>query len=149
MIARGLFGVWGARVLFTALLGCGGPNIAVPSHPQPEFASAERVATPPPPAQIENLDGTPPAPGCLWADGQWEWAAQRWEWRPGGWIRPPEDCKYSAPTASGVPTNGPGVLYYRPGRWYSLAARRVCPEPKRCPSTTPSNLPAGAAPPDS
>lgn len=144
MTARARLKAGGSRVLVSILLGCGGPNIAVPSHPQPEFATAELVATSPPPAQIENLDVTPPAPGCLWVDGQWAWAAQRWEWQPGGWIRPPEGCQYSAPIASWVATNGPGVLYYRPGRWYSVAARRACPEPEKCPSTSPSNLPADA-----
>lgn len=107
--------------------------MTVQSHPQPEFAPAEPVMSPPPPAQIEHFDAVPPAPGCVWADGQWVWALQRWDWRPGGWIRPPEGCRYSAPTTIWAPSsNDRGTLYYRAGRWYSVTEPKVCPEPVSC-----------------
>jgi hypothetical protein len=127
----------GRMVLGVLLLGCGAPDIIVPTYPHPDFASVEPVAFPPPPAQIENLEGTPPAPGCLWVDGQWVWTAQRWEWRPGGWVRPPEGCHYSAPTAHWAAAQGAGVLYYRPGRWYSTTEPKLCPDPGNCPSPSP------------
>lgn len=121
---------------------CGGSGLAVPQYPHPEGAPAEPVGFPPPPAQIEHLDAEPPAPGCLWADGQWVWAAQRWDWRPGSWVRPPEGCRYSAPAAVWVPTGEQGTLYYRPGRWYAVNEPRICAEAVTCP--TPSPLPPAA-----
>jgi hypothetical protein len=126
-------------------LGCGSSTITVRSYPHPDFATAEPVGSPPPPAQIENLEHEPPAAGCLWADGQWVWTAQRWDWRPGAWILPPEDCRYSAPTIRWAASGATGVLYYRPGRWYSVSEPRTCPEPVPCPSTTPK--PSTTAPP--
>jgi hypothetical protein len=94
----------------------------------------------PPPAQIEHLDASPPAPGCLWADGQWVWGAQNWDWRPGGWVRPPQGCRYSAPTFEWAPSDTAprGVLYYRPGRWYSVNEPKVCSEAiVTCPAPNP------------
>lgn len=124
-----------------SLVGCGGSSIAVLSHPHPDFAPAEPVSSLPPPARVEQLTSAPPAPGCLWADGQWVWTAQRWDWRPGAWIKPREGCRYSAPSTEWVPVSGAGVLYYRPGRWYSVSEPRICPEPVPCliPPTPPAN----------
>ena len=112
--------------------GCGGASVAVQSHPHPDFAQATPVASLPPPAQIENLDAKPPFEECVWADGQWEWSSQRWDWRPGGWIRPPEGCLYSAPAAAWSAQAGAAVLYYRPGRWYSVTEPELCKEPVSC-----------------
>ncbi len=114
------------------LLACGSASVTVVSHPQPEHAHVEIVPALPPPAQIEHVDGAPPVEGCLWADGRWEWNAQRWDWRPGGWIRPPEECQYSAPAAHWSSEGGRAVLYYRPGRWYSVTEPKVCKEPPSC-----------------
>lgn len=125
-------------------IACGGSNLAVPRHPHPDFAPAEPVGFLPPPAQVEQIESTPPAPGCLWADGQWLWAAQRWDWRPGAWIKPPDKCRYSGPTAEWAPGAGAGVLYYRPGRWYSVTEPRICPDPVPCAppqNPSPSTLP--------
>jgi hypothetical protein len=128
--------------LLAADLRCGGPNRFVVSYPHPEGAPAESVGFPPPPAQIETLSTEPPASGCLWADGQWVWVAQRWDWRPGGWILPPEGCRYSAPTTSwALGPDGASVLYYRPGRWYSVIQSRVCPDPVSCPTSLTSPAP--------
>lgn len=113
-------------------LACGSSNIAVVSHPQPAFAAAEPVTVMPPPAQVEHIEGTPPAPGCLWADGQWVWTAQRWDWRPGGWIRPPEGCQYSGPTTIWSLSGGSAVLSHRAGRWYSITEPKLCREPASC-----------------
>jgi hypothetical protein len=140
----------GARALgIGAGLACGAADYGVPSYPQPEGSPAEVVTFPPPPAQIERLDAKPPAEGCLWADGQWVWATQHWNWRPGGWIHPPEGCEYSAPTVQWAPSGGASgetsLLYYRPGRWYSVddetsagespaGATKPCPDPVSCPA---------------
>ncbi len=126
----------------SSLSACGSSSFAVPRYPHPEGAPAEAVGFPPPPAQIEHLDAKPPAPGCLWADGQWVWAAQRWDWRPGGWIRPPEGCRYSPPAAVWVPTGEQGTLYYRPGRWYAVNEPRICTDAVSCP--TPNPIPFAA-----
>lgn len=130
-------------VAFALGIACGGSNIAVARYPHPDFAPAEPVGFLPPPAQIEQIESTPPAAGCLWADGQWLWAAQRWDWRPGAWIRPPDDCRYSGPTAEWAPSGRAGVLYYRPGRWYSVTEPRICPDPVPCarPQTLPTSIP--------
>jgi hypothetical protein len=127
-----------AVVVLTAS-GCGASRLEVPSYPHPDGAPAEVVGFMPPPAQVEHLDSEPPAPGCLWADGQWVWAAQRWDWRPGAWIRPPQGCRYSPPTAQWAPseTSKQGVLYYRPGRWYSVGEPKACPEAVICPTESP------------
>jgi hypothetical protein len=127
-----------------AALGCGASSIAVRSYPHPQGARAEVVGVMPPPAQIEHLDSKPPAQGCLWADGQWLWAGQRWDWRPGAWVRPPEGCRYSAPMFEWAPsdTDQRGVLYYRPGRWYSTGEPKACPPAVICPTESP--LPANA-----
>ena len=114
------------------LLCCGGSSVSVPSYPHPEFAPADVVGSLPPPAQIEHLDEAPPLPGCLWADGQWQWNAQRWNWRPGGWIVPPDGCRYSAPEARWSSNASTAVLYYRPGRWYSVTEPKVCKDPMSC-----------------
>lgn len=116
----------------TVLLRCGATPLTVPSHPQPGFAPAEPVSFAPPPAQIETFASEPPAPGCLWADGQWVWVAQRWDWRPGRWISPAPGCRYSAPTLEWVASAGSSVLYYRPGRWYSETEPKPCPDPPSC-----------------
>jgi hypothetical protein len=138
-----------ARAVLAAPLafGCGTSSLAVPSYPHPIGAAAEAVAFMPPPAQIEHLDSKPPARGCLWADGQWIWAAQRWDWRPGAWVRPPEGCRYSAPTVQWAPsdTAKQGILYYRPGRWYSVSEPKACAEAVICP--TQSLVPAPHAEP--
>lgn len=134
------------KLLACALgVACGGSSIAVASHPHPDFAPAEPVGFLPPPAQIEQIESAPPSPGCLWADGQWVWAAQRWDWQPGAWIKPPEQCRYSRPAAEWATSGGAGVLYYRPGRWYSVTEPRICPEPVPC--ATPQN-PSASPPPD-
>lgn len=131
------------RFVAAALLACGSGSVSVPSHPHPPFALIEIVASLPPPAQIEHVDVEPPVEGCLWADGRWEWNVQRWDWRPGGWIRPPEGCRYSAPAASWASEGGKAVLYYRPGRWYSLTEPKVCKEPPSCTEgATPETSPA-------
>ncbi|HWO10756.1 MAG TPA: hypothetical protein VNN80_14785, partial [Polyangiaceae bacterium] len=110
----------------------------VPSSPHPDGARAEAVEFPPPPAQIEHVDATPPASGCLWADGQWLWVSQRWDWHAGGWIRPPEGCRYSAPALEWAPGGQAGILYYRPGRWYSVDQLEPCPDPVSCPAQSPT-----------
>ncbi len=138
---RAFIGGW----LLSWSWACGGANIAVPSYPHPESAPAEPVTFPPPPAQIENIQKEPPARGCLWADGQWVWTSQRWDWHPGGWVRPPEGCRYSAPTVTWGATGATGVLYYRPGRWYSVSEAKICADPVSCPTTSPPNLPPGAS----
>lgn len=121
-----------APLSLVLVLACGSASVSVPSHPHPELAPAEVVPSLPPPAQIEHVDIRPPVEGCLWADGRWEWNAQRWDWRPGGWIRPPEDCQYSAPAADWSSVGGRAILYYRPGRWYSVTEPKVCKEPPSC-----------------
>ena len=108
-------------------------NLAVPAQPQPAFAPALRVDSPPPPAQIEYLSSEPPSPGCRWLDGQWQWVSQHWDWRPGGWVPPPADCQYAPPNTTWVVSEGAGALYYRPGRWYSVSEPRLCPDPAPCP----------------
>jgi hypothetical protein len=113
-------------------LGCGSPRYDVPRYPHPAGSPAQPVALLPPPAQIEALDEKPPARGCLWADGQWVWAAQRWDWRPGGWVRPPEGCRYSPPTVQWAPGGEKGVLYYRPGRWYSVTEPKIGADAVSC-----------------
>ena len=118
--------------------GCGGSSPAVPQYPHPEGAPSEAVGFMPPPAPIEQLDAEPPARGCLWADGQWVWKAQSWDWRPGGWVRPPAGCRYSAPTVQWGPGGTSGILYYRPGRWYSVSEPKICPDPVNCPAPSPS-----------
>ena len=126
-----------AGVLLGAGAACGGGRLAVPSTPHPESAPREIVLFAPPPAQIEHIDATPPAPGCLWADGQWVWVTQRWDWHAGSWIRPPEGCRYSAPSVAWAPSGETGVLYYRPGRWYSVTEPKICPDPVSCPTQSP------------
>jgi hypothetical protein len=125
-----------------AALGCGASSVDVASYPHPDGSPAEAVSFMPPPAQIEHLEAKPPARGCLWADGQWVWAAQRWDWRPGAWLRPPEGCRYSGPTLQWAlsGTDNQGVLYYRPGRWYSVGEPRACAPAVIC--TTQSPAPA-------
>jgi hypothetical protein len=134
-----------------AALGCGTSSFEVPTYPHPDGAPAEVVGFMPPPAQVEHLDSKPPARGCRWADGQWIWAAQRWDWRAGAWIRPPEGCRYSPPTVqwatvrrapseSNEQTDKQGVLYYRPGRWYSVGEPKACAEPVICPTESPAPL---------
>ncbi len=118
--------------VLAALLGCGGADPGVARHPQPAFAAAQRVLLPPPPALPEMLAGDPPSPSCRWVDGQWTWTSQRWDWRPGGWIQPPEDCRYSVPSLTWVEEQGSPALYYRPGRWYSVSERKACPDPAPC-----------------
>jgi hypothetical protein len=125
-------------------LACGAPAFEVPTYPHPEGAPAEPVLFMPPPAQIEHIGAEPPAKGCLWADGQWVWSAQRWEWRPGSWLRPPEGCRYSAPALEWAPGGKSGILYYRPGRWYSVSEPAHCPAPVICPSQSPAPLNAEA-----
>jgi hypothetical protein len=119
--------------------GCGAPGLAVPSHPHPAGALAEPVGFPPPPAPIEHLVGTPPAEGCQWADGQWVWVPQRWDWRPGAWIRPPVGCEFSTPELEWAPGGATGILYYRPGRWYSVRDLQPCPDPVSCPAQSPTS----------
>jgi len=114
-------------------LGCGGASVAVAVHPQPAFAPAQLVDSPPPPAQIEYLSDTPPSSGCRWVDGQWVWTSQRWDWRPGGWIQPPPDCEYSLPSSTWTVSQGARALYYRPGRWYSVTQPKACADPAPCP----------------
>jgi hypothetical protein len=126
-----------SRVLVLLVAACGAPAFAVASHPHPEGSPAQPVAFMPPPAQIEQVAPEPPAKGCLWADGQWVWSAQHWEWRAGSWIRPPESCRYSAPSVQWAPGGKSGILYYRPGRWYSVTEPVICPEPVSCPSQSP------------
>ena len=133
-------------VACTLGVACGGSSIAVARYPHPDFAPAEPVGFLPPPAQIEQLESTPPGPGCLWADGQWLWAAQRWDWRPGGWVLPPEGCRYSAPEASWGLSEGSAALYYKPGRWYSLSQPKTCPDPAPCPGAAPESRAASSAP---
>jgi hypothetical protein len=116
---------------------CGAADLGVPSYPHPEGSPAEVVTFPPPPAQIEHLDAKPPARGCLWAGGQWVWATQHWNWRPGSWVLPPEGCQYSAPTVQWAPVGETTVLYYRPGRWYSVDEPKLCPDPVSCPAQSP------------
>ena len=120
-------------------LACGSPSYEVARYPHPEGPPPEPVSFLPPPAQIEQLDEKPPAPGCLWADGQWVWKAQRWDWRPGSWVRPPAGCRYSPPTVQWAPGGEKGILYYRPGRWYSVSEPKICAEAVSC--ITPSNYP--------
>jgi hypothetical protein len=144
-VSRVLSAVIGA----SGALACGAPGLAVPTHPHPEGASAEVVGYMPPAAQIEHLDGAPPARSCLWADGQWVWGAQSWAWRPGAWVRPPLGCRYSAPTfawAASASSSGMGerrgVLYYWPGRWYSVSEPKVCSEAiVTCPAPSPPGSP--------
>jgi hypothetical protein len=128
-----------------ALASCGSPGILVPSHPHPEDAPAEPVLFLPPPARVEHIAEEPPAQGCLWADGRWVWSAQRWEWHSGSWIRPPANCRYSAPTVEWGPGGKSGILYYRPGRWYAVSEPETCPEPVSCPHQSP--LPLGTEAP--
>ena len=118
--------------LGVAVLGCGRAGPGVARHPQPPFATTQRVPMPPPPAQLEYLSSEPPSPGCRWVDGQWLWTSQRWNWRPGGWIQPPEGCRYSSPTLTWVEEQGAPALYYRPGRWYSVSEPKACPDPAPC-----------------
>ena len=127
-----------------AASGCGSQTLAVPSHPHPAGARAEPVGFPPPPAPIEHLAGAPPAKGCQWADGQWIWAPQRWDWRPGAWVRPPAGCEYSAPALEWAPGGTAGILYYRPGRWYSVRELQPCPDPVSCPAQSPTFTPPGS-----
>jgi hypothetical protein len=140
---------WRALASSQALLGlmsCGGPQLAVDSYPQPDFARSEIVASPPPPTQIETLSGQPPRPGCRWQDGQWLWLSQRWDWRPGGWVLPPEGCRYSAPLARWGVSQGSAALYYTPGRWYSVSQPKTCPDPAPCPGTDPESRAASSEP---
>ncbi len=134
LAASGLAVLSGTVALVCA---CGGPNVGVPLYPQPAFAPAQRVDYAPPPAQIETLPETPPAPGCRWVDGQWVWSSQRWDGRPGGWIQPPERCRYSLPSQSWALVQGAAALYYRPGRWYSVSEPQICPDPPPCAGTAP------------
>ena len=127
-----------------AAIACGGAAFEVPSHPHPEGAPAEPVSFMPPPPPIEHISAEPPARGCLWADGEWVWSAQRWEWRPGNWLRPPEGCRYSAPTLGWAPGGESGILYYRPGRWYAVNEPAICPEPVSCPYQSPLPVPTEA-----
>jgi hypothetical protein len=122
-------------------LACGGANVAVPSYPHPSFALVLRVDSAPPPAQLETLSADPPEPGCRWVDGQWVWTSQRWDWRPGGWIQPPRDCRYSAPSMAWAESQGTSALYYRPGRWYSETEPQMCPDPPPCAGSNRSDLP--------
>jgi hypothetical protein len=134
--------VLGAALGCAAVLGCGAARFEVPTYPHPEGAPAEPVGFMPPPAQIEHLESEPPAPGCLWADGQWVWVALRWDWRPGGWVRPPAGCQYSPPTVQWALSGKQGVLYYRPARWYSVGEPKRCADAVSCPSQSP--LPSSA-----
>jgi hypothetical protein len=144
VISRGAQGAktLGALLALGVGLGCGSPSYDVPRYPHPDGAPAQPVGLLPPPAAIEQLDEKPPAKGCLWADGQWVWAAQRWDWRPGGWVRPPEGCRYSPPTVQWAPGGEKGVLYYRPGRWYSVSEPKVCPDAVSCLPSNPSSVSA-------
>jgi hypothetical protein len=121
-----------AGLLLPSSLGCGGADPGVAHHPQPPFASAQRVPLPPPPAQPEPLSSEPPSPGCRWLDGQWVWTSQRWDWRPGSWIQPPQGCQYSLPSLTWVEEEGAPALYYRPGRWYSVSEPRACSDAAPC-----------------
>ena len=58
---------------------------------------------------------------------------------PGGWVRPPEGCRYSPPTVQWAPGGEKGILYYRPGRWYSVSESKVCADAVSC--ITPSPYP--------
>ena len=123
----------GRAALVAALaVGCA-ENLTVPVQPQPAFATAQRVDSAPPPAQIEYLSSEAPRRGCRWVDGQWIWNARRWDWRPGGWVQPPAGCRYSLPSTTWVGAEGSGALYYRPGRWYSVSEPKICPDPAPCP----------------
>jgi hypothetical protein len=155
MIARTALGVAFGALGAGASWACGAADYGVPSYPQPAGSPAEVVTFPPPPAQIEHLSDKPPAEGCLWADGQWVWATQHWNWRPGSWVRPAEGCQYSAPTVQWASSRGPSgetsLLYYRPGRWYSVnetaddetadgtafGKTKPCPDPVSCPAQSP------------
>jgi hypothetical protein len=90
-------------------------------------------------ARVEHVAGSPPGRGCRWVDGQWLWLRQRWQWQAGRWVLPPAACRYSAPalhwTVGGEAGAGGDVLYYRPGRWYSEAEARLCPDAPTCPGT--------------
>jgi hypothetical protein len=127
-----------------ALCGCGAAAFTVPTEAQPAFAQALEVPEPPPPARIEYVSPTPPEQGCRWVDGKWSWRGAGWRWEAGGWVHPPELCYYSLPELSWLARGPTGVLYYRPGRWYSSVEARICPDPPRCgPAAT---EPRGAAP---
>lgn len=113
------------------LAACGSFALTVPSRPHPAGAPAFEVGTPPPPARIEHVDATPPAPGCRWVDGHWAFRRTGYRWVAGGWVQPQQGCRYALPTMSWVARGATSVLYYRPGRWYS-EADAVCPDPPRC-----------------
>jgi hypothetical protein len=115
-----------------ALSGCGGASYAVRTQPQPAFAQAIEVPQAPLPARIEYVTPTPPEQGCRWVDGKWDWQGAGWRWEPGSWVRPPALCYYSLPVLNWVARGRIGVLYYRPGRWYSSVESRTCPDPPRC-----------------
>jgi len=120
-------------------VSCGQPSLGVPLYPHPDYAAEEPIAFLPPPARVEHLRGEPPGVDCRWVDGQWLWIRQRWEWQGGRWVLPPEECHYSAASfhwvAGGSADEKRDVLYYRPGRWYSVTERRVCPSVPTCPGT--------------
>jgi hypothetical protein len=47
-------------------------------------------------------------------------------------VHPAELCYYALPVINWVARGPSGVLYYRPGRWYSSVETRTCPDPPRC-----------------
>jgi hypothetical protein len=130
-----------------ALAACGGPGFMVPIQAQPDYAPAVEVPEPAPAARIEYVTPTPPEQSCRWVDGRWAWQGAGWRWEAGRWVYPPALCYYSLPALNWAARGTSGVLYYRPGRWYSSVEPRICPEPPRCgpelpdPSSAPNFVP--------
>lgn len=115
-----------------ALLCCGSGLRLAPRGPHPAAAGAQPVAvdSAPPPARIDEVRAAPRSE-CSWADGQWRFVDNRWQWEPGGWVQVPDGCYYADALVLWVPTpNGPGLLFYTEGQWYTADAK-VC-KPTRC-----------------
>jgi hypothetical protein len=121
-----------------ALAACGAGLPLVPKGPHPahvqEFVP---VAYPPPPAQVEEIQGNGGDARCAWVDGHYNWDGRRWEWQPGRWVVKPAGCYYAEPVVAWAKA-GEARLYYTPPRWYRddaierTAATAACSEPPRC-----------------
>ncbi|HMJ10372.1 MAG TPA: YXWGXW repeat-containing protein [Polyangiaceae bacterium] len=146
------------RKWLTAVCLAGALMLSCASRPPPAVHCADPmvVAYPPPPAQVEHLGVSREAP-CTWVDGSWEWVGRRWQWTPGTWVVPPAGCSRAGPITVWLPSEGRGVLYYRPASFCPLAGSAdprasACPAPKPCPgvraapSTDGNASPAPAVP---
>jgi hypothetical protein len=139
MAKPGMRAALGAGVLLGALLV---QTCASRPAPAAHCADPVVVAFPPPPAQVERVEGQREAP-CEWLDGSWEWVGRRWQWTPGGWVIPPPGCERAGPITVWLPSEDRGVLYYRPASFCpragsSRATAVACPAPKPCPGARPA-----------